>query len=231
MFRIIRKGTLLAALATATCGGVYALAGPVSNNGKVSPDSYKPEQVIVLKEQGKPYRKCLITSTTKQKDGSLCYKVKALDNGEILTIFDRHPNDPLAVGPPSVVKNPPAGPDGTISILPPDSTTKFDQPPAPSMPTNLTANAAVASQTPPPKPPSKGLWTRIFGPSATCSKSSSSCTACQNGNPVPLIKPQPTGSAGGKPTTAAVTPYSPSTAPSNRRLPRRLPRFHRGGRT
>jgi hypothetical protein len=177
MYRIIRKAALIAVVGAGIWVTSSLFAAPGSSSGNPAAPSYKPEQEIVLKEQGKPDRKCLIISTKIEKGGVMRQKVKALDNGEILTLDVRPPQgQPVLALPP------------TVAVIPAN-------PPAPA---KLTANAAEAAQPLPPKPVSKSLWTRLFGPSTP-----SSCAPCQKGNPVPLIKPQPT----------TVKPNVTSTAP------------------
>ena len=90
MFRMIRRG----ALATALLGMGFspALAVAASPSPAANPENeglYKSNQIILVKETGKPDRRGLIVSSKKLPDGSLAYQIKALDNGEMLTIYDR----------------------------------------------------------------------------------------------------------------------------------------------
>ncbi len=87
MIRYLRNGALAAALLGAAFSSPSAAAAAVPARME-----YKRDQVILMKEQGKPDRRCVIISAKKQSDGSITYQVKALDNGDIITIHDRPPS-------------------------------------------------------------------------------------------------------------------------------------------
>lgn len=51
--------------------------------------TYQPDQHIMVRSGVKGERRCVIVSVNKRADGSIEYRVKAVDNGEMLTIVDR----------------------------------------------------------------------------------------------------------------------------------------------
>ena len=94
MIRYLRNGALAFALMGA--GFLPASASAASPTSPTMPNApakeeYKPDQIIVMKESGKPERRCKIVSANKSPDGTMTYQVKALDNGEMMTIHDRVP--------------------------------------------------------------------------------------------------------------------------------------------
>lgn len=107
MIRFIRKGTLTAALLgfgfvpASFAGSPYAVNRP---NTVETPA--KDEQVVIVREPGKPDRHCVLVAVKENPDGSKTYQVKASDNGEIISINQRlpEPEKSPVIGSLSVVK-------------------------------------------------------------------------------------------------------------------------------
>lgn len=91
MIRYLQKGALAFAMLGANFSSISTLVASPPVSPTPVKDEYKPEQVILMKEPGKPDRRCVVVSVKKQPDGSHSYQVKALDNGEVMTIHDRVP--------------------------------------------------------------------------------------------------------------------------------------------
>jgi hypothetical protein len=92
MIRNIWKGALAAGLACAAAGSGSALAAPpkASKPQTSTPAADKKQDEIVIKD-GKSERRCVVLSSKRQPDGSLVQQVKALDNGEIMTLTELAP--------------------------------------------------------------------------------------------------------------------------------------------
>ena len=101
MIRNIWKGALAAGLACAAAGSGSALAAPpkASRPQTSTPTADKKQDEIVIKD-GKTERRCVVLSSKRQPDGSLVQQVKALDNGEIMTLTELAPG---AKTPPAAV--------------------------------------------------------------------------------------------------------------------------------
>lgn len=72
-----------------------------------SDGNYKENQIINLRGAGKSDRLCTIVSVRKEPHGLVTYQVKALDNGDMLTIRNRPPVEPAqraTVQPPAEPK-------------------------------------------------------------------------------------------------------------------------------
>jgi hypothetical protein len=119
------------------------------------------EKMIVLREEGKPERKCIIQKTWKRPDGSLAHQVRILDTGEVVTIMDGQPGPDELVGTPSGApqqqrswlgrvfhreKTPPATVDG----LPADAVMTSQPTVMVSGPTAPASKAPVVISGPPP---------------------------------------------------------------------------------
>jgi hypothetical protein len=101
MIRNIWKGALAAGLAYAAAGSGSALAAPPKppKPQTSTPAVDKKQDEIVIKD-GKTERRCVVLSSKRQPDGSLVQQVKALDNGEIMTLTELPPG---AKTPPAAV--------------------------------------------------------------------------------------------------------------------------------
>jgi len=95
MLRIIRKGTIattllglgLSPIAGAEPSGTpYTSNAPTTITTENSPK--RAEQIVIVREPGRPERKCVVISFEKQADGLNIYQVRALDDGELMTIHD-----------------------------------------------------------------------------------------------------------------------------------------------
>jgi hypothetical protein len=86
--------------------GLLAVVGAVSSAVAQTPSAYKPDQHIMIKLGDKPERRCVVVSVKAQPDGLVEYQLKAIDNGETLTVFDR-PGTVLAKPLPTVDPNAP----------------------------------------------------------------------------------------------------------------------------
>lgn len=86
MMRTIRNWTKLGIIVgSSLCPALVGKAEPAPATTR----SYKSNQVVLIKENGKPDRRCLILSISPRPGGILMYQVRALDNGEIMSIIDR----------------------------------------------------------------------------------------------------------------------------------------------
>lgn len=89
MIRLFWKGALATVLLTIAFGNNLAVAVPPTPSKKKSTtEAPTTGEVIVLKEQGKPDRKCILLSSIPRPDGAISHQVKAMDNGEIMTIVE-----------------------------------------------------------------------------------------------------------------------------------------------
>jgi hypothetical protein len=77
----MRRFTWTGALAAVMFGAGTSLAQPA-----VSPDA-----VILLKEEGKPARSCIIDKSETQPDGSIKHQVRDVQTGAVMTILDTRP--------------------------------------------------------------------------------------------------------------------------------------------
>lgn len=64
-------------------------AGAVSQAHADTAGAYKPDQHIIVRMGAKGDRRCVVVAVKPQADGSVEYRMKAVDNGEVLTIYDR----------------------------------------------------------------------------------------------------------------------------------------------
>jgi len=80
MVHILRRRWLAAAV---------AFTGLVSHAGAETPAAYKPDQHIIVRTGAKGDRRCVVVAAKPQADGSVEYRMKAIDTGEVLTIYDR----------------------------------------------------------------------------------------------------------------------------------------------
>jgi hypothetical protein len=94
MIRNIWKGALAAGLACAAAGSGSAIAAsPKASKPQTSTpaaDNKKQDEIVI--KDGKTERRCVILSSKRQPDGSLVQQVKALDNGEIMTLTELAPS-------------------------------------------------------------------------------------------------------------------------------------------
>lgn len=99
----------LAALPAGVQAGPFGSPSKKGDAGKAEPAG----ETIVLQEQGKPDRKCVIVSSTPRPDGSISHKVKALDNGEIMTIVEpkNAPSKTVTTGEPTAKPTAPSKPE------------------------------------------------------------------------------------------------------------------------
>src|SRR5262245_22691916 len=65
-------------------------------------------KLILLQEDGKPDRKCVILKSTANEDGSLTHQVKVLATGEVLTIHDARGARKAPPPPPAPARPAPA---------------------------------------------------------------------------------------------------------------------------
>jgi HEAT repeats len=107
MFRSVRTAFLVSASA------LLPAAAPASWNPGASlhADStgvYQPDQFLVVKQFGKADRRCVVLSATPKPDGLVEYRLKAVDNGDLLTITDKPgvvpPPPPVTIVPPTVLR-------------------------------------------------------------------------------------------------------------------------------
>src|SRR5262245_31381978 len=77
-------------------GGVWA-----------DPPAATPETVILLREPGRPDRKCVIERTTPQADGSLLHEVRDAVTGEKLRVNDTRRHKGLLGKTPAKSAEPP----------------------------------------------------------------------------------------------------------------------------
>ncbi|WP_020468339.1 HEAT repeat domain-containing protein [Zavarzinella formosa] len=80
MFDVLRSRWLATAL---------AFAGIAFQSRADAPVAYKPDQHIIVRIGTKGDRRCVIIAAKPQADGTIEYRMKAIDNGEVLTIYDR----------------------------------------------------------------------------------------------------------------------------------------------
>jgi HEAT repeats len=146
----------------------------------------KADVIVIVKDAGKPDRRCLVITEQKQLNGSTTYKVKALDNGDVLFINQRaqeaKQDDSLEMLPAPTVEESvsQAGP----AIIPPADFSKVPVAPRlalehePESPTAAAPKAEVIIEPIQPelvvppvakKPERPSLWKRLFGKPDTAS--------------------------------------------------------------
>jgi hypothetical protein len=130
MKRIIWQWTALACLAQLGLGA--ASAG---------------EQPLLLQEDGKPDRKCVLLKAWTQPDGSTARNVRDVATGELLTVYEKLPAPepaPLAVAAPVPVAPPVAPVAPPLPVAPPEPTVA-----APTLPTAPVPHAPIMVTAPP----------------------------------------------------------------------------------
>lgn len=126
MIRYLQKGVVAFTMLGASFSSTSALVASPPVSPTPAKDEYKPEQMILMKEPGKPDRRCVVVSAKKQPDGSHTYQVKALDNGEVMTIHDRVP-ETLGAVQSTEIKKPATNPHAMDGIkLPVDVTSRME---------------------------------------------------------------------------------------------------------
>lgn len=155
MFRTIRQWAAMAIPALFLGAGAIQAAPPQSSGEKPAQSRFVLNEVIVVQEKGKPDRKCLVLAAVKQADGSIAYKLKALDNGDTITIYDR-----TAPMTSSGVAEKPMIPEKTVAEKP-----KQEKP--------------MASDIRPITPPRVGLLDRIAQPNPARTQVTEACKPCE----------------------------------------------------
>lgn len=178
MVHLIRRRWLAAAL---------TLAGAVS---PANADAYKPDQHIIVRMGAKGDRRCVVVAVKPQADGSVEYRMKAVDNGEVLTIYDRPgatakllpaalaglaPMPTLATGPLMTFGKPDAKPAETV-------------PPA-KVPETPRALPTVVIRRDPPRPAAPVLVDVVMPPSLIGSTLMKADPAPLTAARVPALKP------------------------------------------
>jgi len=236
MFRINRKqamGLALGAIGFWTAATALADSSPAP----ASTAAFKPNQMIMLKEAGKPDRRCVIVSVSKTADGGNSYRVKATDNGEIMTVLDRMPPgaSPKSAATATVASN---GSDPSKSSkhvsqnqtsVPPSAgcsvcnkaqTSAGTAPPATATVSAtkpqddtagpaLTPGGAVTPATPPK--PQRTFFDRLFGrnkPSST-----QECTTCKKPQSLPPVVSVTPDTSPFEPKASAVVTAQPMLPP------------------
>src|SRR5262245_20494603 len=72
---------------------IGALAGALTFLAPAAAEPFfKPNQIINVREEGKPPRRCKVLSCWSEKDGTRVCQAQALDNGEKMTIIEPKPS-------------------------------------------------------------------------------------------------------------------------------------------
>ncbi len=150
MVHLIRRRWLAVAL---------AFAGVVS---PANADAYKPDQHIIVRMGAKGDRRCVVVAVKPQADGSVEYRMKAVDNGEVLTIYDR----PGATAKPLPAALAGPAPKPTLATGPLMTFAKPAEtvPPA-KVPDSPRAQPAVVVRRDPPRPATPVLTDVVMPPS------------------------------------------------------------------
>src|SRR5439155_21897370 len=64
------------------------------------------EKIMLLTKEGRPPRRCQVLKSWKHPSGGTAYEVKALDNGEIMTVIEHGPPEPDVAAKPAEAPKP-----------------------------------------------------------------------------------------------------------------------------
>src|SRR5262245_40124187 len=102
------------------------------------PQKADGEKIMLLTKEGRPPRRCQVLKSWKHPSGGTAYEVKALDNGEIMTVIEHGETDVAAK--PAEAPKPVAKPAETVK--------KSEAPKAAVAKTKESAKVAVKSDKP-----------------------------------------------------------------------------------
>src|SRR5262245_20813435 len=74
------------------------------------PQKADGEKIMLLTKEGRPPRRCQVLKSWKHPSGGTAYEVKALDNGEIMTVIEHGEPEPVAATKPAQPLKPLANP-------------------------------------------------------------------------------------------------------------------------
>ena len=211
MLQFIRKRALPLALLGLGFSFTAAWSAPhdLPNNTHDAAPPISPDQVVMLeRKRCKPDRRCLVISAKKQQDGSTAYRVKALDNGEIMTIYDRKPKEPAKL------------PIASVSVTP-STTRTYSDPQAMQgikTPPDVGQTSMPKPAIPQPvaqAPPKTSFFDRFFSKSPPSTpQQASTCTTCKA---QPAVPPSSTCASckNGQPQSVTMTAQTTNKLPAN----------------
>lgn len=154
MIRLFWKSAVATVLLGAAIAAGRGEAAPPTSKKKSTPtettsktEASTKGEVIVVKEQGKPDRKCAVVSRTPRADGTVSLQVKAMDNGEVMTIIEPKTTGMVTLPPTKL-----AAPEAVKATKPsPTTVTKTTEPPKISRPTPVKSETIPSAMNPPSK--------------------------------------------------------------------------------